>query len=542
MADQKGFLDQLGVGSQDEGAARKAAMLAAQQYGQGRHARMARLGAQGSPVVRGAVSGVGGLITGKEGRGLDGFVKNFGGAMKAQEERLDAQAAGITPEILRSRREMRTVAAQMPQDGSLEARIALAKRMASIASQNGDAEAHGNALRMITQLETEQQEFAKLKGQVEDAETVRRQAKSLGFEARHVNDDPNVKGKAVEILTGDDAGKFRLVRPGKPDEVVTGGELIGPGLYSATGAKAPSKGASTRKFETLQGIAADQGASSGRIRTLRDGMTNLTENATIVNNMAENLLASNDPQGVVGLQGKAAVKADNAIRFVESAATVLSGRDGTNDITYGGTKENPGPRVSAQKQYELATNPSIFERFLSNAGVIDIQDALPPGIEANSPSAAQWISNVMQLAYVDARMMEPSNRGLSDKDIEAALARIGAQSGNPVNFAIRQLEMIETQLLPRLRNLGTDFTTIPTGPSNPHGYTAEDISNYVYDAETRANTENALLQTAESLQKVIAQGPRGRDESAPADNAEFADATLDDLEAEAAALRESLGQ
>ena len=502
MADQEGFLDSIGVGSRDEGALRRKALNEQATRGQSLAAQQARMGQQASPLLHGGVNALSGLITGKGGRSLSGVKKNFGAGMERREEEQDAQASGITLEALRARREIRAATANFKDDGSFESRINMANQVAKIANKYGQLDLVAGALKQVTELQKEREEFTQL-GVETRALT---QGESLGFEARHINDDTSVKGKAVPIIKGDDAGKFLLVRPGEEDEVVDGSRLVAPGKTSPKGSVQRA-----RKFETLQGIASDQGASGGKIAGLRNNLMSVGENSVIIGNMATNLLNAFDPQGTVGMQGTFAVKADNAIRCAESASTALTGRfDDAKPVSWG------GKRVSPEKQYEIATDVGILDRFLAKAGIIDIATTLPPGIEANSEAANLYKANVMQLAYLDARLMEPSNRGLSDKDIEAALERIGAASGNPTNFARRQLEVIDTQLLPRVRNLGNEYTVPEDEFSNPQGYERKDIKNYVYNPEVRGQVEESLIETAELLRAVIDRGPRGLNEAAGA--------------------------
>lgn len=510
MADQAGFLDSIGVGSQDEGALRRAAMDAQAQRGTGRRASAARLGAQASPLVHGGVKAVGGLLTGQnDGRSVGGFSKNLGAGMAGREDEQDAQASGITLDTLRARREIRQATAEFKDDGTFASRKAMANQVAKIANKYGQLDVVAGALKQVVEIEKEEHAFTQL-GVETRALT---NTESIGFEARSVNDDTSVKGKAVGIKSGPDAGRFLLIRPGVKDEIVDGSRLVAPGITSP---KASIQ--RPRKFETLQGIASDQGATGGKIAGLRNNLLSIGENSTIISNMATSLLNAFDPQGAVGMQGTAAVKADNAIRFVESTSTALTGRfDKPKPVSWGGKP------VSAEKQYALATDVGIFDRFLAKAGIVDITQAMPPGIEANSEAANLYKANVMQLAYLDARLMEPSNRGLSDKDIEAALERIGAASGNPTNFARRQLEVIETQLIPRVRNLGNEYTAPTDEFSNPNGYTPEDIKNYVYDPKVRGGVEEQLFETAELLRAVVEQGPRGQDVPAPQDGLSAAD-------------------
>lgn len=148
---------------------------------------------------------------------------------------------------------------------------------------------------------------------------------------------------------------------------------------------------------------------------------------------------------------------------------------------------------------------TILNQFMNDNGMLDLQEMLPAGMEKNTQAAQLYLANIMELAYLDARIQEPSNRGLSDNDIKAALQRIGADTADPMVFAKRQLEVINTKLLPKIENLGQNFTTF----DNPT-YTKEDVINEVYDPKVRQDTLDQLLQTKEELETFINRGSRGQ--------------------------------
>lgn len=54
-----------------------------------------------------------------------------------------------------------------------------------------------------------------------------------------------------------------------------------------------------------------------------------------------------------------------------------------------------------------------------------------PSFGGDAKKQELYRSWIISLAYLEARMMEPSNRGLSDADIENALERLNANSANP---------------------------------------------------------------------------------------------------------------
>ena len=67
---------------------------------------------------------------------------------------------------------------------------------------------------------------------------------------------------------------------------------------------------------------------------------------------------------------------------------------------------------------------------------------LPQWAREQSESAQNYRAQVIELAYIAARAAEPSNRGLSDKDIQAALEKLGASSGNPMVMFRRSMEIV----------------------------------------------------------------------------------------------------
>ena len=71
-----------------------------------------------------------------------------------------------------------------------------------------------------------QKEFEKLGIQTEEAERELAEDIEVGKIARSVNDPKGDFGKAVRINEGPDAGKYLLIRAGKPDEVVRGGDIV----------------------------------------------------------------------------------------------------------------------------------------------------------------------------------------------------------------------------------------------------------------------------------------------------------------------------
>jgi hypothetical protein len=116
--------------------------------------------------------------------------------------------------------------------------------------------------------------------------------------------------------------------------------------------------------------------------------------------------------------------------------------------------------------------------------------------------AEQYWANVMELAYMDARLKEPSNRGLSDKDIENALRRIGAATASPASFAQRQLSLIR-RVGDAIDALGEDIT-IPYGSK----VRRNDLIDFIYRPEVRYKARDAVDVAEQALQEVYDKGIR----------------------------------
>ena len=508
MAAQKGFLDSLGIGSTDERAIYRKTIEEAHPISQ-RANLGARLGAGARPLLGAAIGAGYGLANPGDDSRWASMRQGVKEGIRAINDIDVARASGITPEQLRSRRKMREQVAQIPNDGSYEGRIAAARRIAKLAQNAGDMEVMGNALAMISQLQNEQAQFEGLQQKNRAEEYMQDVTEEVGYDARRVTDDAKEIGKAVRIMSGPDAGRYRYIDKNGNEEVVDGGELVISGI---TG-----KATKAAKWQSLGELTKLNGASPSKIPQMRAAMTDMRTNAAIVTNIAEILLSANDPQGVLAQSGKAAIAADKAISFGESLYYVFRPPGASKTVSDEIHWEEEGgkvKRMSAQQQYERATSTAedgILVRWLKRQGIESLDDALPSGIRRNSTAAEQYWANVMQLAFIDARMHEPSNRGLSDKDIEAALQRIGAATANPVSFAIRQIEVIETQLLPQLRNLGNEFTTFDS-----EYYEKEDIIDAVYDPTLRRQVEDTLYGTLGRLKEVVAQGRHGKGVNPPA--------------------------
>ena len=536
---EKGLFDELGIGSTDEQALLQQGR---QQVGSRLFNQSRMLGQQASPLVRGAASAVGGIVTGKDnGRSFKGLGQNFMQGSRGQEDKMAADAGGITVEQLRARREIRRISGGFQDDGDFDKRIAMLKRIVATANRHGDAETVAAALKRLTEVEAEKAEFEKL-GLANAAETRKQNIeKEVGYEAELVEGG---KGKAVRINEGPNTGMWRFIEAGKEDRVVRGGDL------RIAGMTAPKVSASDANRNSIALAAKINGFGPGAIGKGRAAMNSMGENTQIVSNIATLLTTANDPQSILSASGKTAIAADKTISFVESVSgTLTDPRLPANSIDAGTAITWNGKRTSTAGQrnqfvqkakesgYLLSTlNAIAGERGL--AEFTNLDDYLPPNIRGNAQAAEQYWANVMELAYLDARLMEPSNRGLSDNDVKMALKRIGADTANPASFAERQLTVIDTKLIPAMQNLWNNLE-VPADMD----VDKTQLMNFVYPEARRTQIMETLMSTRQQLIEVLEQGRRGENREQPDPTNEFEpDKTLDELKAELAILEAEEGQ
>ena len=527
----KGLFDELGIGAADEQALLEQGR---QQVGSRLFNQQRMLGQQASPLVRGVAAAAGGLVSGEnDGRSFRGVGQNFVRGGQAQQDKMAADAGGITVEQLRARREIRKLSSNFVDDGNFDKRIATLKQIAATANKHGDLQTMAAALRKVTEVEAEKLEHEKAGLTNADTKRTQDMEKEIGLEAELLGGG---KGKAVRINEGVDTGKYLFIEAGKPDQIVRGGDLK---IAGVTNPEARALTAGERNRETVEYWAAKNGATSGQIAKMRANMNSMSENTQIVANIADNLLAANDPQGILSVAGKAAIAADKSVSFVESVSSTLADpRAPESPITWNGKKTTAkGQRAqfvnSAKKEGALLGMLNSIAGEKGLAEFADLNDFLPPNIRGNALAAEQYWANVMELAYLDARLMEPSNRGLSDNDVKMALKRIGADTANPESFATRQIQVIDTKLLPAIDNLGSDFSV----PADIESVDATDVANFVYTRERRQAIRDTLLMARQKLIDVMEQGRRGENREVPDPTNEFEpDKTLDQLKQELAEL------
>ena len=513
MADPKlqGLFAELGIGPQNEDAAIAKVTQERELGGSSKHAAAFNSGnanRQGiQNLLGGVVGGIGGLITGEGGRGFKEFGRDVKAGMNNARDQAVAQGMGVSVQDLRRGRKIREELSgqSTPNTGDANAdQQAQLDQIIKTANKHGDAQlvARAHQKKMALKMQQEAFEKADLANQKARRDVdFQAETDSAGRTVRLVGDDP--QGAISKAIQNED-GSWTVIRAdGTQLDDVDGLRLIfaDPEVESALAKLRP------RRFETLPAqMQATITANKINPTKKRDELADFATQASIVADMTGTLLGMHDPRIAFADSQKAATGADRVMTFVDTFSNLFTrAGDKQSNITY------DGRRVSAQGQYDKATDQSVLESYLTENN-FTLDNILPPHLRNDQQAAQLFQANIMQLAYLDARLQEPSNRGLSDNDIKAALERIGVGSPNPAVFALRQKEVLG-RLLNRVTNLGMEFAPLPGSD-----ITKRDLIEFVYQPDVTDRISGVATSSVQGLDEFLStmnQPPNG--EEAPAE-------------------------
>lgn len=398
---EKGFLEGLGLNSRDE-----ADVVSAERDSLLNKVEAARR-AQGRTAGRGLaglISGAGSIITNRSFKGVGAAI---GKGFKEAKEADVARATGLTVEQLRGRREIRNLRST-GVEGSFASRINLAKRIASIANRSGDTEIVGKALKRVTDLRTEQEEWDKLQAETTikeieaDVEDIT-DAFYDGEPMTGVNAEDEDGNKGLNfVLDGKDV--FRKYGDVLKRDL---GDLLIP-------SEVLRKQVTTKAKNELRSLVA---VSAQHLRKSKRVMSMLVD-ANIIGNLPETLSTA----------GAFDIWIDRTTANIGGIVGVVAGAStwAKDKLAHKDWRGYKAWTESARK------------------GQGDIWDklVLPAFARQTAAAAENYRSQILDLAYLAARLAEPSNRGLSDKDIQAALVRIVGDSANPQTIMTRFAEHV----------------------------------------------------------------------------------------------------
>jgi hypothetical protein len=119
---------------------------------------------------------------------------------------------------------------------------------------------------------------------------------------------------------------------------------------------------------------------------------------------------------------------------------------------------------------------------------------IPDNLAATGQDAAAYRAQIMELAYMAARLAEPSNRGLSDNDIQNALTRLAGDNNDPkavlqrfgtiMSDGYRQVAEMRENFIERIRPGGTVYEDV--APDLRADVMREDINRYLGRASISA--------------------------------------------------------
>jgi hypothetical protein len=486
-----GLLADLGLGPQDENAALQKGLGPlpgndlAQVFGN---------------LGRNIGSGAAGLLSAAQQRDNgDGFLKNARAGVQQAKDTFIARGLGLpggAEELQQKRQTRRDIDALTlsSSDDPIADQMDALTQIIGVANKNGDSGLLMSALQKQVQLQKESQEFKKLQSSQRAADREERREIETDSTGRTVimqgDDIDDAHSKAVM----NDDGTWTVVRPdGTTLEGVNGIELT----FVDPAAKAKQR---DRFFETPEGALKNALAVNGlggqQVDKKRGFIADMADQARVVEDMTNSLLDMFNPAVAFSDSATAAQGADRVFSLVETVSSLFD-RGTPQDVTYNGQKVPPNV------QFNKATDNDQYVKFLAAQGLA-LRDVLPSHIQSDSEESQLFAANIMQLAYLDARLQEPSNRGLSDSDIQNALKRIGAGAPNPQVFARRQLTNI-TRLKAKMDNLGIELA--PTTQVNK-----AQLINHVYTPESRQQINDTLDRVVGGLNNFTSGGGSTGDE------------------------------
>lgn len=408
---RSGFMDRLGLGGPDPAA------ILAQQQAQGGSSLgeiSRRLGQNSAAGIGGLLGGAAGLATGvNDGRSLSGALGNIAQSAQGVRDIQQAQAAGISVEQLRNRREIRNHAKglDIKDDGSFENRIKLTQAVAEKAQELGATDVLGPALEELDQIKKQREEFGKLEAEKKSAEG-KAQTDNL-VDAFHdergsLTGAPGVKDGAPGLFVSDKKGGTEFVPWG--DELTR----VDPARSAAKGFNEPLD-VRIRRFvskparDAIRDLATNNDKAIRKFDRVMSTLTDLTEEG--------------GAGAAIARSGDVVAFTDNLVRNIKGVfqAFAPSGKEGAR-------------QTRLRKTWlDKAADP--------NDPIWDAID-IPESARRTSVAAQQHRANLMELAYMAASLAEPSGRGLSDSDIKNATLRLGGSSSNPQVMMRRFAEMM----------------------------------------------------------------------------------------------------
>jgi len=404
MANEPGFMEQL-TGSAVEEEAMVEQMISAQAPSK----TFAQAEQAGQMMGAGLGSAAAGLASGFFQKDKGGsFMERANTAAQDARDRFTAGTLGIEPVDLKARRairqEMSAMAAQ--DDGTPSYRLKMAERAVEVAKRVGSPRQVQTAMATVDALRKEEMEWRKLNAETE--------AKEIDNLSDSVTTGFRADGTSVTGVLGKENGVAGL-------HTAAGFKPFVAGQFSLHD---PEKGGA-RQGTTRDVHARLRDATTpsnlNKLRARASGaMESLVKTDRVLSTLTD-LYEKGGVGSVIGASGKALTAVDNFVRNAKGFVNAFASK--------GMSEHNNSLRDQLLDGVKDGTNAllSLIE--------------LPEGVVKGSAAAQQHQAAIMEMAYMAARLAEPSNRGLSDNDIANALKRIAGGTSNPQVMARRFVEM-----------------------------------------------------------------------------------------------------
>lgn len=363
-------------------------------------AQGARVGAAGGALLGGIV---GGFTQKQAGEGFFDAAARIGGKLhKDYEDKLVAQGLGISTEELREREKLRAKinAFQAKSSDPLEAQI---ETLTHAMGATTNPEIKARIADQVAVLRRQSKELAKMDRDATQEE-FEQNVRSLG-EKINITVDGKVMSARIDPMTGNaitDEGMIPL----------------GPAYARGDITKVNQTDPTHKKLRAAM--------TPTEMRSFREGLDGSRQALRMYGRTLANVQDSVNADGGAAFLGKptqvVATLADQWTRHIGNMARMA----GMEDLFVDGVEEKyRGTRGQQRYLRDLTTRAGSESSAFSNL------IPLPEGIRRGSAASQKYRSNIIQLAYMEARQREPSNRGLSDNDIENALRALDSESANP---------------------------------------------------------------------------------------------------------------
>jgi hypothetical protein len=359
-----------------------------------------------------------GLIGGVMGRKEEGgFKQSFVNSAQAANDNLIASSAGITPEELRARRRIRKEVSAV-DDGSFGARKAIAEQSARIANEEGAGSVLARSLQALDSVRIEEAEWDKLQASERREEDKNRRNEQKSFvDSTRTGWDSTGKPFSGYLGLGPKSGLPGLFTSDGQ------GNLIHKAFEDGFSLDDPNEAARRAKAGETLDVRVARITSTKEREAFRDKAATAMQGLRVTERVLSTLTElGDDAESIMSVGG-------DVVTFMAQAVGDFRGIVRAFGHTSAGYSQDSKIRNNLLNTIDEAGNK-----------LVDMIE-LPEGVLEADAAAQIWRANIMEMAYMAARLAEPSNKGLSDNDIKNALQRITGGTTNPQIMMRRFMEM-----------------------------------------------------------------------------------------------------